>query len=349
MSADRFESGQTRPADGFREAARQWLKGQSPTARQIEVAGLTLFERSLDSASFQAQVTSSLHSSTLAALHGVAGGGLSVANRAVLDDFAVFAQAGSMRTVGDLPDVLMAARTLGPTAQVEVMKDYSIPVHGFIKPEELTHIIEALREVVGKTETKALHLVREIYLRPFLAESLGQDGQPQLVDGLAYGRGRVGLINATAREPQALRRAFFHELGHELDRVLSGGSTFFRSEQSDNPFGKTGERSHYLSDYATTSPAEDFAECHGQLILDWQGVRECPDLFVHSRGVVGEKLAWIWQKGYRLELPPPSKNWSELQKRFPQDQLERICQSLREHWPDPQNADEAWVLRQLRE
>jgi hypothetical protein len=307
---------------------------------------LGLFERKLSPAALQAGVASSLHVASLAALQGIPGSTLVPAAQAVLDDFQVWVKQGCLRTLGELPEVLTAARQLGPTAQVACLADYSIPVHGFGRADELANVSEALQEIVKKTDSKALHLVKEIYLRPFLAETL--DGEkPQLVDGLAYGRKRVGLILATTRDRQATRKALFHELGHELDHVLSGGTTLYRSSQEDNPFGKTKQRSDYLSDYATTSPAEDFAECHAELIDTWDHIQDCPDLFIHGRGKVGEKLAWILERGYRFELPPPSEGWAEVCAAFSAERLQALSASLREHWPHPQGSEESWIFAKL--
>jgi len=362
---DSLEKG--RPADSYRQAARQLLQSPSVSSREIEITGLSLFERELLSkgpGQTEKLASHSLHGGALAALLGTPAGALTPALQKVLDDFQVFHQprrTGELRTLGDFDSQIAAARAVGPSTPLDCGlpigdKAYSIPLHGFSQPQEVANLQAAFQEITSKTGTKALHLVKEIYLRPFLAESVDTQGNAQIVDGLAHGRQTVGIIHATARDAQNLRHTFFHELGHELDHILSGGTTFFRSSQADNPFGKSQVRADYLSDYAMTSPAEDFAECHAQLIQEWDLIREQPDLFVHSRGKIGEKLAWILVKGYRESLPPPSPGWNVLQSAvqagdapISAQDWPTVTEGLRKNWPHPQGAQETWLAEQLRE
>lgn len=316
----------------FREQARARLGGGLST--EVEMTALALCERAILSApkeAIEGPARSGLYAATLATLAGV--GGLTQGVAAILEEFRCWQEPSALRTLGDCRDQLVAARAVGPTQSLPTgFESYSIPLHGAWDEREERNVREALREIVGKTGGKALHLVKEIYLRPFLAET----AQGELVDGLASGRRQVGLLNLTARDPAATRKALFHELGHELDRILSGGITFFRSSQEDNPFGHGAS----ISDYAATNAAEDFAETHAALIEDWDRIRECPELFVHSRGEIGQKLAWIWEKGYRQELAPTRLEWTPERR--------RAAEGLRSHWPLPVGAEEEALLKAIR-
>lgn len=328
MKISSFRLGSARE---YREQARARLKGGLAT--EVEVTALALCERAILSAppeSIEGPARSGLYAGTLATLAGV--GGLSQGVVAVLEEFRCWQEPSVLRTLGDCRDQLVAARAVGPTQALATgFESYSIPLHGALDPSEEFNVREALRESVRKTGGKVLHLVKEIYLRPFLAET----AQGELVDGLASGRRQVGLLNLTARDLAATRKALFHELGHELDRILSGGITCFRSDQEDNPFG----RGSSISDYGGTSAAEDFAETHAALIEDWDRIRECPELFVHSRGEIGHKLAWIWEKGYRQELTPSRLEWTPERR--------RAAEGLRLHWPQAVGPDEEALIREL--
>lgn len=342
-----------RPAEAFREQARDRVTSG------VEMTALALFERAVleaptqllsGSAGLPADPQKALYLSTLLALQGLPSSGLNPALVQVLDDFRVWqpqAQPGRVGTLGDFSDQVQAARVVGSPASLAAGpvdgKPYHIPLLGSTDPIEVAHIQSALQEMVRKTNSKALHLVKEIYLRPFLAHFTDPQGQPQLVDGLAHNRQVIGILQASARDPQAARRALFHEAGHELDHILSKPGVAYRSSWDDNPFGQ-GE---CVSEYARTNATEDFAETHQVLIEEWDQIRECPDLFLHARGQIGEKLAWIWQKGYREELPPPSQALLEARRRLGEAQLQKVAQGLRSHWPHPQGPQETWLAEHL--
>ncbi|MBT9583948.1 hypothetical protein IV102_11445 [bacterium] len=344
---DTVQMGSTHPADPWRQAAR--LRLSHPISSEVELTGLALFEKSLLAAPSELvkadrRAENSLYVGALASLAGLGNAGLSPAVMHILDDFHCWKQTGRLRTLGECADQVVAARSAGPSVTLDSgLQGYGLPLHGPLSDHQVANVEMALQEIVRKTDSKALHLVKEIYLRPFLAESVDAHGEARLVDGLAHGRGQVGLLNATAQDLNATRTALFHELGHELDHILSGGTTFFRSSQSDSPFGQGDS----VSAYAGTNAAEDFAETHATLIEDWDKIRACPDLFIHGRGQVGQKLAWIWQKGYREPLPHPSASWQAAQQDMDGQQLQQIAADLRSHWPHPQGEQEQQLWERL--
>lgn len=344
---DTVQLGSARPADPWRQAARSLLS--RPISSEIELTGLALFEKSLLAAPkelLQGDLLgkNSLYVGALASMLGMGNAGLSPAVMNILEDFHCWEQTGPLRTLGECRDQVVAARSAGPSVSLDSgLAGHRLPLHGPLSDQQVANVESALQEIVRKTDSKALHLVKEVYLRPFLAESVDAQGQAQMVDGLAHGRGQVGMLNATAQDLDATRTALFHELGHELDHILSGGTSFFRSSQPDNPFG-SGES---VSAYAGTNAAEDFAETHAILIEDWDKIRACPDLFIHGRGQVGQKLAWILQKGYREPLPHPSASWQAIQQEMGPKQLQQIAADLRSHWPHPQGEQEQWLWERL--
>ena len=303
-------------ADQYRSAARTLLREQSPAmtfpiSSEVEMTALTLFEKSLLQGPAALAVVPgakalgphALYSATLAALMGCPGS-VSAGVAAVLDQFHCWQDrqgSSPLKTLGEFEDQVVATHAVGPNTPL-ACGEFSVNLCGHLQPNEVSNIHNALQEIVKKTDTKALHLVKEIYVRPFLAEYHSPDGSLAAIDGIANGRLKVGLLHSSARDPQACRLALFHELGHELEHILSGRYGPPCSERPDTPFGKTQDPADYVSPYARTAPGEDFAETHAALIMEWDKIMASPQSYLQSRGEIGNKMAWILEHGYRIQV-----------------------------------------------
>lgn len=175
-----------------------------------------------------------------------------------------------------------------------------LAITGVRDPRQLEHVRAAVSELSEKTGTKAMTVLRSVNLRT----SLGTLPDGAAVLGLAGGGTSVSLLASLCFDARSTRAVLFHEVGHLVDAALS--PTGFRSEQPDTPFGKTNSPADYPSPEVVGNAPEDFADCHAQLILDWKAIDADPDLLVHARGRLGEKLAWIREHAYRQPVPPPS-------------------------------------------
>ncbi|MGE0492957.1 MAG: hypothetical protein AB7S38_27345 [Vulcanimicrobiota bacterium] len=187
-------------------------------------------------------------------------------------------------------------QALGPTHQ----GDCQVAITGVRHPRQLEQVRAAVKELSEKTGTRAMTVLRSVNLRT----SLGTLPDGSAVLGLAGGGTAVSLLASLCFDLDSTRGVLFHEVGHLVDAALSPAG--FRSEQPDTPFGKTSSPADYPSPEVVGNAAEDFADCHAQLILDWKAIEADPDLMVHARGRLGGKLAWIREHAYRQPVPPPS-------------------------------------------
>ncbi len=125
--------------------------------------------------------------------------------------------------------------------------------------------------------------------------------------GLTRAPGPVGLRREATEHGPTTRWLLFHEVGHQLDRFLSGSTRKFRSHQPDSPFGQSDNPNHYVDQSQVGSPHEDFTDCHACALYNFDQVKKNPDLQIHARGKVGEKMAWSLEQGYGETVPEPGE------------------------------------------
>lgn len=200
-----------------------------------------------------------------------------------------------LELMGRLDEV---ARANKATSSKESM-EWGVKITGHWQPQQLENVNSAVQELGRKTGTKALNLLREVHLRTHLGSL---PNGPIL--GLTRTVGAIALEREQSEHKGATRWLVFHEVGHQLDRYLSGSSRKFRSHQGDSPFGKSSEPSDYVDSEQVGSAHEDFADCHARAIYDLDQIEAQPDLYLHARGPLGEKMAWILEHGYGLKVPP---------------------------------------------
>ncbi|MCE7874650.1 hypothetical protein DYH09_30365 [bacterium CPR1] len=313
------------PAEPFREEARKLLS--NPTERQVEVTALTLFEQSLAAAPRTLVVIpgptsgvppgkglaeSGLYTAKLAAALGGGAFALSPAMITVLEDFQadkiwtpVYYQgsASQYRAAGHLDEVRLAHLVTSPPLETE----QGIRMRGILSPEEAAHIEIAIAEMERKIpgSSDSFHTV---HVRTLLGE--GQDPATGVayggVAGLAGAMEEIGLSREVARNLDSCRETLFHEAGHEIDRKLGQKvGLHYGSVHPDSPFGKTSDPTDYVSSYAQAFCWEDLAETHRVLLGQHDSITAHPDLFIHANGKVGQKLAWLLEKGYGQTVPPP--------------------------------------------
>lgn len=163
---------------------------------------------------------------------------------------------------------------------------------GVRTPQEKETLEAALDETIAKIGLEKLKAVAD---RFELATALGQLKADSSVVGLAGDR-TVALERSLLSDPKLLQIKLDHEIGHLVDQHLASGG--WRSHGADTPFGK-GET---VSEYARLNAHEDFAETHAVLLRDWDELKENP-----WRSVCGEKMAWILEHAYGVEVgEPPS-------------------------------------------
>lgn len=216
----------------------------------------------------------------------------------------LLAEGQGLQVLGTCQDHHRVNRALAPVAQGVC----EVAISGAPGPEQLERLRAALEELSQKTATRAMTVVRSVDVRT----SLGSlpDGSPIL--GLAgTGRG-VSLLRRMLDQDDSTRGVLFHEVGHKVDQALALPGTGFRSLAADTPFGKSERTADYPSPQVVGNAPEDFADCHAQLILDWDAIEKNPDRLIHARGEVGQKLAWIREHAYRMPVPPPSSQFCAL-------------------------------------
>ncbi len=312
------------PAEPFREQARKLLP-EKPTERQVELTALSLFEQSAAQAPRtitlipspeggvrpgQGMAESGLYTAKLAAALGGPAFVLAPALMTVLGDFKAdqlwtdtkFPGSNSQyRAVGEFRDVQLAhlvASPLRETPQGHRMR-------GILDPIESANIEIALadmeRKIPGSTDSFGT-----VHVRTVLGES--QDPRTGLptggVHGLA-GEEEIGLSREVARDLESCKQTTYHEAGHELDRQRGNLSL-----REDSPFGKTSNPEDYVSPYAQTYPWEDLAETNRVLFDKFEAIQANPDLWLHARGEVGAKLAFLLKEGYGMSVPPPSARFT---------------------------------------
>lgn len=208
-----------------------------------------------------------------------------------------------VQTMGTMLDLAAANKAVGPKESM----DWGVQVTGHWTDEQKQNVQNAVLELGRKTGTKAINLLREVHLRTELG---GLEHGPIL--GLTKTVGAIALRRDQADHSGRTRWLVFHEVGHQLDRFLSGRSTSFRSHQPDSPFGQSDNPSHYIDGNQVGSPHEDFADCHARALYDYDDIQDNPDLYLHARGRVGEKMAWILEQGYKDTVRPPSASYTSL-------------------------------------
>lgn len=218
----------------------------------------------------------------------------------------LFAHQSGVEVLGTCADHHRVNLATTPTG----LADCHLKVTGVQDPRQLANVCSAVAELSSKTSTKAMTVVRSVDLR----SSLGTFSDQAPVLGLS-GNGRgVSLLSSVAFDLAATRGVLFHEVGHQVDKALAHPGQSFRSTEADTPFGKTTHPEDYPSPQVVGQAAEDFADSHAQLILDWNAIEANPDLLIHARGKVGEKLAWIRDKAYRQPVPPPSERYQAIER-----------------------------------
>lgn len=301
------------PAETYRRAARTRLRQEGlrhPSPDVVELGALALFERELASRP-RHQLTQrgaprldpalAAYTSHLTATLGVSGP-LAPALAATLRDFRpelLWRHGAQSRLLGSIDQFHQSQLVLGSENQSFSLAGRAVRVTGVTRPDELGHL-RAAAEKLQRRLPAAAALLETIHLRPFLGYAPGVQ-----VSGLAGTRpGQVALENLVARDSQKAEDTLYHELGHLLDRQKE------LSSRPGSPFLDPGAT---VSSYARTSPAEDLAETHKVLLQSLDMIRSCPDL-VHACGLVGEKLAFLLDRGYQQPLPPPTALLAELQQ-----------------------------------
>lgn len=125
---------------------------------------------------------------------------------------------------------------------------------------------------------------------------------PEGPDTVTHGQTFLGYPTAILRRsvcdtPESTQWVLYHEIGHLVD--TAGGY----SQRADSPFGKGEAVSAYA---ATSTPDEDFAETHADVLKNWDKIKSNPDLFIHASGTIGSKRAWILKEVYGQEIAPAS-------------------------------------------
>lgn len=182
--------------------------------------------------------------------------------------------------------------------------DWDVKITGHWTQQQLSNVQAAVEELARKTGTKALNLLRAVHLRTHLG-----DLKSGPVLGLTNTPGAIALRRDQSNHSGRTRWIVFHEVGHQVDRFLSGRSTQFRSHQANSPFGKSSDPADYVDPNQVGCPHEDFADCHARALYDYDEIQRNPDLYIHARGKVGEKMAWILEEAYKAPVAPPSSRY----------------------------------------
>ena len=301
----------------FRKLARRQLEEAlpqhgRPLSSEVELSALNLMEEfvraqptcqnpsELSPANLDSLALSYAEQLSSGPASAPGGAGLSPAILKVLSEvnWGLVKEAGpSLTVLGRVEEQAAANSATSPRSTME----WGVEITGYWNDRQLENVRSAVRELGESTGTKALNLLRSVHLRTHLGDL---PGGPIL--GLTSRPGPIALQRAQAENPGATRWLVFHEVGHQLDRFLSGSSKRFRSHASDTPFGKSTRAQDYIDGAQTGSPHEDFADCHAMAIFHHQQIRENPDLYLHARGEVGKKMSWILREGYAEEVPAAS-------------------------------------------
>ena len=120
--------------------------------------------------------------------------------------------------------------------------------------------------------------------------------------------GHVRVQRGVISQPDVLEHVLYHEFGHVVDDTGSHG---FRSNLS-GPFQGRSEKRNCVSEYATTSSSEDFAETFGFCIQHHDKITKHPDIYFHGLGSLSEKFRYVFEKTLGEKVPPPSPAWQQL-------------------------------------
>lgn len=202
--------------------------------------------------------------------------------------------------LGRLSEVSLADLATLPSTSDE----NEIEITGHWTNEQLKNVQDAVGGLGNATDGLALKLLTSIHIRTHLGDL---SSGPIL--GLTAKPGPVSLRRGQTNNRGATRWLLFHEVGHQLDRFLSGSSQRFRSRDSDTPFGKSQHPQDYVDANQVSSAEEDFADCHAMAIFHHSEIQENPDLYLHARGELGKKMTWILKQAYGQEFPEPSANY----------------------------------------
>ncbi|MCE7874370.1 hypothetical protein DYH09_28915 [bacterium CPR1] len=208
------------------------------------------------------------------------------------------------RSLGQLAWSQDLAGELEPAA---VLSPFKVKLFGAADGAEAANLQTALEEYQRRTGASPDRLLESVHLRPYIGESRSSNREGAApIAGQFGGSSALWLLNSVAADERECRRVLFHEMGHQLDARL-GGKNGFISRSPDSPFGKTSRPEDFVSGYSETDPCEDFAETHEFLLEHWHEVTSQPDLYLHANGKLGQKLAFILERGYGVSLPPSDR------------------------------------------
>jgi hypothetical protein len=308
----------------LRQQARQHLTEsgcQHPLKSEVELTALNLVEEFVRTQPEQAltqapqakiksplgqKYAQALATSARGLAGAAAGHALNPALTQVLNDVrwnSIDEKQPGMTMLGTIEDAAIANKAVSPQAEL----DWDVKVSGHWNQQQLDNVTKAVNELSEQTGTKAMTVLREVHLRTHLGSL--EEGP---ILGVTRTMGPVALRREQTEHLNTTRWLLFHEVGHQVDRALSGGPGKFRSHAPDAPFGKSDNPDEYIDPHQLGCPHEDFADCHARLIMNMDGVRENPDLHVHGRGALGEKMAWIRKTAYREETPEPSSAFKDI-------------------------------------
>ena len=315
-------------AEPFRQQAKMKLLAlriPEPTPTQVELTALTLAEKDLKiNGGTQPQVNLQGFALQTQYLGRMAAAGLGVtgANAPLLAQilsefdseklFTPLAHCGNNHfhqlghSVGDL---YLANQAAGLESY---SKEYEIPLAGLYSSNEQASVNDSLKwleQRIGKPNLR--RFLNTITINTFLGETTDREGRSQnTIAGLSDGP-NIALERAYLNRPNELRHFLSHEFGHSIDVNLSEGRAQYRTDLGDTPFGTSKDPDDCASPYATLNAREDFADTHAFLMENWSECRGLPQIALHGRGLLGDKMAWVLQNAYGLEVPPKSPRTEE--------------------------------------
>jgi len=237
-----------------------------------------------------------------AVLGGGAGHQLSPSLLSVLGGFEVkesllFEQQPGILQLGPSPTVAEATEKLS-----QVALPSGLEVLGSWNEAECALADRAVGEMSRRIPASR-DLVQKVVLQTFLA-----GGGDQSVGG-RYTFDRPGEVHlARFKLAERGERVLWHEAGHALDDKLGEISS-----SPGSPFGKGPGAWAFVSEYAMTSPREDFAETHEDLVANWDQYLTYPEIAFYGEGPKADKRRFILEKCYGMELPPVREFWPRIQ------------------------------------